>query len=77
MPETNSHWEEPVLAGVYRADGSARNDPDMTKEENRRVRRIALAWAAFHRTGDRSHLVDMGILPALRLPTRHRPDSAP
>ena len=62
MPE-DSRWTDPAPAALHRADGTPVNDPTMTRIENRRIRRVAKAWVDFNRTGDRSRLVAMGILP--------------
>lgn len=39
----------------------------LTPEQRRRVRAARRAWAALHATGDRSGLVELGILPPEKL----------
>ena len=64
MVDEHSRWTDPAPAARHRADGRAVDDPTMTRTENRRIRQVARAWVKFNRTGDRSRLIALGVLPA-------------
>jgi len=58
----DSRWTEPIVAAIYR-NGRAIDNPSLTKAENKRIRRVSRAWQHYRKTGDRSRLVKLGILP--------------
>ena len=49
-----SRWTEPTSI----------QDADLTPEEERAARRAFRAWQNYNATGDRTELVELGILPA-------------
>ena len=51
----------------YRADGSRVDDTGESKEELDRLELIAQAWRISDQTGDKSLLIELGILPLVGL----------
>lgn len=58
-----SRWSDPAPIVHYRADGT-RVDGDEDPEVLDRLEAIASAWDVYNETGDKTKLVELGLLPA-------------
>ena len=63
--DAGRRFTDPMVGLRYRADGTVVSD-GQSPEIIARLERIIKAWRTYNETGDRSELVELGILPDRR-----------
>ena len=76
IPDAEARWTDPPAWVIHRADGSRAlvGCEDAPAHVLDRLEAIGDAWRILHETGDRSHLVSLGILPDVN-PTAPGPEN--